>query len=73
MFNARIDQAIDSRSNWNHGDIVNLEVETVLHREASCGVAIHLILPQETGIVLSTYYYHSGGIHSIRGHKSGQY
>jgi len=38
--NARINQAIDHGCNWNDGDVLYSEMETVLHREASSAFAI---------------------------------
>jgi len=47
-FNARINQAIDHGCNWNDGDILYIELETVLHREASFAVEIYCFGPQKT-------------------------
>jgi len=41
LFNARIKEAIDHGCNWNDGDVMYSELETVLHREASSAVAIY--------------------------------
>ena len=40
MFNARIIEAIDHGCNWNDGDVLYSELETVVRREASSTVAI---------------------------------
>ena len=34
MFNVRINEAIDHGCNWNDGDVLYSELETVVHREA---------------------------------------
>jgi rRNA maturation protein Rpf1 len=41
MLNARINHAIDHGCNWNDGDVLYSELETVLLREASSAVAIY--------------------------------
>jgi hypothetical protein len=38
FFNARMNQAIDHGCNWNDGDVLYSELETVLHREALSAV-----------------------------------
>ena len=48
MFNSRINQAIDHGCNWNDGDILYSELETVLQREASSSVAIYYFGPQKS-------------------------
>ena len=50
--NARINQAIEYGCNWNDGDVVYLELETVLHREASSAVAIYCFGPQKTQFII---------------------
>jgi len=50
-FNARMNQAIDHGCNWNDGDVLYSELETVLHREASSAVAIYCIGPQKTQFI----------------------
>jgi len=47
-FNARMNQAIDHGHNWNGGDVLYSELETVLHREASSDVEIYCFGPQKT-------------------------
>ena len=46
-FNARTNQAIDHGCNWNDGDGLYSELETVLHRGASSAVAIYCFVPQK--------------------------
>jgi hypothetical protein len=41
MLNARLNNAINHGCNWNDGDILYSELETVLHREVSSAVAIY--------------------------------
>jgi hypothetical protein len=48
VFNARMNQAVDHRCNWNDGDMPYSELETVLHREASSAVSIYCFGPQKT-------------------------
>ena len=48
MFNARINEAIDHGCNWNDGDVLYSELETVVHREATSAVAKYCFRPQET-------------------------
>jgi len=48
MFNSHINEAIDPRCNWNYSDLIYLELETVVHREASSAVAIYCFGPQKT-------------------------
>lgn len=50
-FNARMNQAIDHGCNWDDGDILYSELETVLHREASSAVAIYCFGPQKTQFI----------------------
>jgi len=45
---ARINQAISHVCNWNDGDVLYSELETVLHREASSAVAIYCFGPQKS-------------------------
>jgi hypothetical protein len=49
--NARINQAIDHGCNWNDGDVLYSELETVLHREASSALAIYCFGPQQTQFI----------------------
>jgi hypothetical protein len=42
-----MNQAIDHGCNWNDGDILYSELETVLHREASPAVAVYCSGPQK--------------------------
>jgi len=49
--NARINQAIDHGCNWNDGDVLYSELETVLHRAASSAVAGYLFGPQKTQFI----------------------
>ena len=51
MFNARINEAIDHGCNWNDGDVLYSELETVLHREASSAVAIYCFGPLKTQFI----------------------
>ena len=51
MFNARMSEAIDHGCNWNDGDILYSELETVLHREESSAVAIYCFGPQKTQFI----------------------
>jgi hypothetical protein len=51
ILNARINRAIDHGCNWNDGDILYSELETVLHREASSAVAIYCFGPQKTQFI----------------------
>ena len=51
MFNVRINEAIDHGCNWNDGDVIYSELETVLHREASSAVAIYCFRPQKTQFI----------------------
>jgi hypothetical protein len=53
IFNARINEALDHGCNWNEGDVLYSELETVLHREASSAVAIYCFGPQKTHFVSS--------------------
>jgi hypothetical protein len=41
MFNARLNNAITHSCNWNDGDILYSDLQTVLHREVSSTVAIY--------------------------------
>jgi len=45
--NARINVSIDHGCNWNDGDVLYSELETVVHREASSAVAIYCFGPQK--------------------------
>jgi len=51
MFNARINEAIDHGCNWNDGDVLYSELETVVHREASSAVAIYSFGPQKAQFI----------------------
>jgi len=51
MFNARTIEAIDHGCNWNDGDVLYSELETVLHREASSDVAIYCFGPLKTQFI----------------------
>ena len=51
LFNALTNQAIDHGCNWNDGDILYWELETVLHREASLAVAIYCFGPQKHNLL----------------------
>ena len=50
-FNARMNQAIAHGCNWNDGDVLYSELETVLRREASSTVAIYCFGPQEHNLL----------------------
>jgi hypothetical protein len=41
MLNARLNSAITHSCNWNDGDILYSELQTVLHREVPSAVAIY--------------------------------
>jgi hypothetical protein len=49
---ARINQTISLVCNWNDGDVLYSELETVLHREASSAVAIYCFGPQKTQYII---------------------
>jgi len=51
MFNARMNQAIDHGCNWNDGDVLYSELETMLHREISFAVAIYCFGPQKRNFI----------------------
>jgi len=51
MFNARINEAIDHGCNWNDGDVLYSELQTVVHREASSAVAIYCFGTQKTQFI----------------------
>jgi len=51
LFNAKMNQAIDHGCNWNHGDVLYSELETVVHLEASTAVAIYCFGPQKTQFI----------------------
>jgi len=51
MFNARMNEAIDHGCNWNDGDVLYSELETLVHREASSVVAIYCFGPQKTQFI----------------------
>jgi hypothetical protein len=44
-------QSIDYGYNWNDGDILYSELETLLHRETSSAVAIYCFGPQKTAFI----------------------
>jgi len=50
--NARINQAIDHGCNWNDGDVLYSELETVLQREASCAIAFYCFGPRNTQFII---------------------
>jgi len=50
-FNARMNQAIDHGCNWNYGDVLYSELETVVHRESSFAIAIYCFGPQKTQFI----------------------
>jgi hypothetical protein len=51
ILNARINQAMDHGCNWDDGDILYSELETILHREASSAVAIYCFGTQKTAFI----------------------
>ena len=55
MFNARINEAIDHGCNWNDGDVLYSELETVLHREASSAVVIYCFGPLKTQFIIGLF------------------
>jgi hypothetical protein len=48
IFNARLNEALDHGCNWNDGDVLYSELETVLHRKASSAAVIYCFGPQKT-------------------------
>ena len=50
--NAIINQAIDHGFNWNDGDILYSELETVLHLDASSAVVVYCIGHSETQFII---------------------
>jgi hypothetical protein len=46
-----MNHVIDHGCNWNDGDILYSELETVLHRKASSAVAIYCFGPQKTTFI----------------------
>jgi hypothetical protein len=46
-----MNQSIDHGCNWNDGDILYSELETVLHRETSPAFAIYCFGPQKTAFI----------------------
>jgi len=46
-----MNEAIDLRCNWNDGDALYSELETVVHREASSAVAIYCFGPHKTQFI----------------------
>jgi 3-polyprenyl-4-hydroxybenzoate decarboxylase len=53
MFNARIFDVINHGYNWNVGDVLYSELETVLHRAVSLVVAIYCFGHQKTNFISS--------------------
>lgn len=53
MLSARINNAIDHGCNWNDGDVLYSELETVLRREVSSAVAIYCFGHQKTNFIAS--------------------
>jgi len=51
MFNARMNQAIDQRCNWNDGDVLFLELVIVVYRGASSIIAIYCFGSQKTQFI----------------------
>jgi hypothetical protein len=51
VFTGRINQVIDHGCNWNYGDMLYSELETVLHRETSSAVAIYCFGPQKSEFI----------------------
>jgi hypothetical protein len=60
-FKARMNQNIDHGCNWNDGDVLYSDLETLLHREASSTVAVYCFRPQKTqfisGLMDRTVFY----------------
>ena len=52
---ARINQIIDHGFIWNDVDVLNSELETVLHREASSAVAIYCFGPQKHNLLVVSW------------------
>ena len=52
MCNARINEAIDQGCNWNDGDVLYSELQTVLHRETSSAVVIYCFGPLKTQFII---------------------
>jgi len=55
MFNAGINEAIDHGCDWNDGDVLYSELETVLHREASSAVVIYCFGPLKTQFIIGLF------------------
>jgi hypothetical protein len=51
MFNAKLNSAITHSINWNDGDILHSELQTVLHCEVSSAVAIYCFGYQKTNFI----------------------
>jgi hypothetical protein len=51
MFSARMNEAVDHGCNWNDGDVLYSELETVVHCEASSAVAIYCFGPNNTQFI----------------------
>jgi hypothetical protein len=51
MFTARLNSAITHICNWNDGDILYSELQTVLHREVSSAVANYCFGYQKTNFI----------------------
>ena len=47
-----MNQAIDYGCNWNDGDVLYSELETVLHHEALPAVAVYCFRPQKTQFII---------------------
>ena len=46
-----MNEAIDHCCNWNDGDILYSELETIVHREILCAVAAYYFGPQKTQFI----------------------
>jgi hypothetical protein len=53
MFTAKLNSAITHSCNWNDGDILYSQLQTVLHREVSSAVAIYCFGYQKTHFISS--------------------
>ena len=51
--NARMNQAINHGCNWNDGDVLYSELQTVLQREDSSAVVMYCFGPQKTQYISS--------------------
>ena len=52
MFNVGMCEAIDHGCNWDAGDVLYLDLETVVNREASSAVAIYVFRPQKSQFII---------------------